>query len=116
MTILTRIKSNVLVDDTIRARITDFGLATATQTLDSIRGASDGDDRVAKWIAPEILSEKGTFSKEADVFSFAIVMIVVRYECVVLVELWFTVVPYHYRCLSAQFHSITVYLRRLQRQ
>jgi len=108
VTVLTRVKSNVLVDATIRARITDFGPATATQNLDSIRSASEGHGRAAQWTAPEILSEKGTFSKEADVFSFAMVMIEVSYEWVVLVELWFTVIPYRHRDLPARLHLIIV--------
>ena len=95
------------MDATIRARITDFGPATATQNLDSIRSTSEGYGRAAQWTAPEILSEKGTFSKEADVFSFAIVMIEVRYEWV-LVELWFTVIPYRHRDLPARLHLIIV--------
>ena len=57
------------------ARITDFGLAIVTQDLDSLRrGSGDG----ARWIAPEILANRGTYSKEADVFSFAMVTIEVR--------------------------------------
>jgi serine/threonine protein kinase len=62
-----------------RALITDFGLATVTKSLDSIRSAADGHDHTARWTAPEILSEQGTYSKEADVFSFAMVMIEVRH-------------------------------------
>ncbi|KAF9644873.1 kinase-like protein [Thelephora ganbajun] len=66
---------NVLVDGDDHARITDFGLATVTQNLDSMRSASDDQGHTARWTAPEILNEKGTYSKEADVFSFAMVMI-----------------------------------------
>jgi len=67
--------SNILVDATDRARITDFGLAVVTQDLDLIRGASAESNHSVRWIAPEILSDQGTYSKEADVFSFAGVMI-----------------------------------------
>jgi len=66
------------VDSSGRARITDFGLATVTRNLDSIRSASDDQGHTVRWTAPEILNE-GTYSKEADVFSFAMVMIEVRY-------------------------------------
>ena len=69
---------NVLVDATGRARITDFGLATVTQNLDSIRSATGDQGHTARWTAPEILNEEGVHSKEADVFSFAMVMIEVR--------------------------------------
>ena len=61
-----------------RAQITGFGLAVVTQNLDSIRSASDDKDQTARWTAPEILNDEGTYSKEADVFSLAMVMIEVR--------------------------------------
>jgi len=73
--ILTRAQPNILVDPAGCARITDFGLATVTQNLDSMRTASDDKGHTARWTAPEILNEQGTYSKEADVFSFAMVMI-----------------------------------------
>ena len=66
------------MDATGHARITDFGLAVVTQDLDSIRSASTECGRSARWIAPEILSGQGTYSKVADVFSFAGVAIEVR--------------------------------------
>ena len=69
---------NILVDSTGHAMITDCGLAIVTRNLDSIRGAPDEHGHSTRWIAPEILDNRGTFSKEADVFSFAMVMIEVR--------------------------------------
>lgn len=69
---------NILVGKDGRARITDFGLATITQNADSIRSASDGHGHTARWTAPEILNEEGTYSKEADIFSFAMVTIEVH--------------------------------------
>ena len=87
MTILTYVKSNVLVDATICARITDFGLVDITQNLDSILKTSGRNGYATRWTAPEIMSEDASFSKEADVFSFAMVMIEVHREWVILVEL-----------------------------
>ena len=55
------------------AQITDFGLATVTQDLDSIRNGLDEHSQCARWIAPEILGGRKTYSKEGDVFSFAMV-------------------------------------------
>ena len=78
VTVLTLNQSNVLVDTTGHARIVDFGLATVTHDLDSIRGASGEHKDSTRWTAPEILDGQGTHSKEADVFSFAMVMIEVR--------------------------------------
>ena len=75
---LTRIQQNILVDAAGHAQITDLGLSTVTQNLDSVRSASGDQGRTAWWTAPEILNEEGTYSKEADVFSFAMVMIEAR--------------------------------------
>ena len=89
---LTSSQSNILVDTAGHARITDFGLAAVTHDLDSIRNAaglttathdldsnaSDEHGHNARWIAPEILSGWGTYGKEADVYSFAMVTIEVR--------------------------------------
>ena len=71
---------NVLVDDTGHARITDFGFAVVTHNLDIMWGALPGDGHTARWTAPEILTGKGANSKEADVFSFAMVVIEVSRE------------------------------------
>ena len=60
------------------ARITDFGLSIVTQELSSIRRASVEGSQNAWRIAPEILDDRGSYSKEADIFSFAGVMIEVR--------------------------------------
>ena len=71
-----------------RALIADCGLAMVTQNMDSIRGAPDEHGNSTRWIAPEILDNRGTFSKEADVFSFAMVMIEVR--CGFRIDIWRT--------------------------
>ena len=74
---LTPVQPNILVDDSGRARITDFGLAAMPQDSAPKRGFLD--DHNARWTAPEILHDYGTYSKEADVFALAMVMIEVRY-------------------------------------
>ncbi|KAF9789481.1 kinase-like protein [Thelephora terrestris] len=66
---------NILVDATGRARITDFGLATVTQNVDSFRSTAGEPAHTPRWTAPEILGGEGSHSTEADVFSFAMVMI-----------------------------------------
>jgi len=78
VTALIPSQSNILVDGTGRAQITDFGLATFTQNLDSTRNALSEHGDSARWIAPEIFDNRGTSSKEGDVFSFAMVTIEVR--------------------------------------
>ena len=69
---------NVFVDHSGRARIADFGLATVTQNVDSVRNASLQRGFTPRWAAPEVLNE-GPHSKEADIFSFAMVTIEVRH-------------------------------------
>ena len=64
------------MDDSGNARIADFGFATVTQNLDSMQSAHC-QRGTPRWTAPEVLNE-GPYSKEADVFSFAMVMIEVR--------------------------------------
>ena len=49
-----------------------------TQDLDSVRTPAGDHGRTVRWTAPEILNEQGTYSEEADIFSFAMVMIEVR--------------------------------------
>lgn len=58
------------MDEIGHARIIDFGLAVVIQNLDSIRGTFNEHDCNSGWSAPEILSNQGSHSKEADVFSF----------------------------------------------
>ena len=58
------------------ARITDFGLARNQDIAEQV-GATPGG--TARWTAPEISEGRGTQSKRADVFSFAMVMVEVGY-------------------------------------
>lgn len=67
------------MDATGHARITDIGLVDIVQDLDSMRSVSSTENGGGvRWIAPEILNNQGTYSKEADIFSFAGVTIEVR--------------------------------------
>ena len=77
---LTVDQSNILVDSAGHARITDFGLAMVTHDLNLIQGTSAERDDSVRWIAPEILNNQETYSKGADVFSFAGVAIEVRWR------------------------------------
>jgi serine/threonine protein kinase len=77
--VLTPCQPSILVDNSGRARIADFGFATIPQSGGSAESVSVDHDDTARWIAPEISNEQGTYSKEADVFSFAMVMIEVCY-------------------------------------
>lgn len=66
------------MDGSGHARIADFGLAAITQIPDPIRRGSEGQGIATQWIAPEIVNKRGAYSKQADVFSFAAVMIAAR--------------------------------------
>ena len=63
-----------VVEDTPRALIADFGIATVTKNLDSIRPATHQNIHTPRWSAPEVLREENP-SKESDVYSFAMLTI-----------------------------------------
>jgi serine/threonine protein kinase len=86
------------VDADDHARITDFGLTTVTQNIDSIQTTSGHQGHTARWTAPEILNEEGTYSIEADVFAFAMVMIEARHTLGARVGFMFTVTLGGHRC------------------
>jgi serine/threonine protein kinase len=68
--LIKELQPNILVDASGRARITDFGLAQ-----DIIGGISIAEGQSARWTAPEVSAEEERPSKEADIFSFAMVMV-----------------------------------------
>ena len=71
-------QSNVLVDATGRARITDFYFATVITDMDSELGHLFRQCCTQRWTAPEVL-KGGIYSEEADIFSLAMVMVEVRH-------------------------------------
>ena len=84
---LTSGQSKILVDDSGCPRIIGSGVP-APVNLDgnlvhSITNHIGWKRRMARWAAPEVVHWKNPRSKEADVFSFAMVMIEVRckYHC-----------------------------------
>ena len=70
---LTLRQPNVLVDEFGHARLADFGFSMVARNLDSIQGDSDCHGFTPRWSAPEVL-EHWSHSKEADTFSFGMVM------------------------------------------
>jgi serine/threonine protein kinase len=68
-----------VVDKIPHARLADFGIATVTKNLDSIRSETRQDVHTPRWSAPEIIREHNP-TKESDVYSFAMVMIEVHRE------------------------------------
>jgi serine/threonine protein kinase len=111
---LTPIQPNILVDEHGRARITDFGLATVAQSDDWIRIDPDvNHGHSARWTAPEILEMEGSYSKEADIFSFAMVMIEVRHRCVTPIRSGLADTPDRSRHSLVSFHFTATCLLQL---
>ena len=61
------------MDDTGRARLTDFSFTTVTSDPGSAVSIREG--QAVRWAAPEILDKERPVSKESDVHSFAMVLI-----------------------------------------
>ena len=109
-TVLTPGQPNILVDDYGNARIADFGFTTVTQNSDSMGAVSCHHGNTPRWTAPEVLKE-GPYSKEADIFAFAMVMIEVCH--LLCVGHWPTAVSYRCRHSLVHFHSVMRNLSRL---
>lgn len=72
------IQKSILVDPNGCARITDIGLFAVAQYQVSLQNVPGNYQHRVYWAAPEILETPGAYSKEADVFAFAGVVIEVR--------------------------------------
>jgi len=97
-TVLIPGQSNILVDGSDRARIADFGIAAVIQDRNSVQDVMDEYEYTARWTAPEILNEQDPYSKESDIFSFAMVMIEVCYGLPIVCRCLFHVnVGVHWR-------------------
>lgn len=64
---------SILVDDTGRARLTDFDLAAVVLDFGSAGTIKDG--HAVRWAAPEILDKERPVSRKSDIYSLAMVMI-----------------------------------------
>jgi len=78
--VLTFGQPNVVVDHSGHARIADFGYATVFEDEDPAVSNPDELGHTPRWTAPEIWNGQTTYSKEADIFSFAMVMVEVCYR------------------------------------
>lgn len=70
---------NVLVKDPCNALIADFGLAKISRKIDPERYTSNQKAFSVRWAAPEVING-GEYSEEADIYSFAMVVIEVGYR------------------------------------
>ena len=107
--ILIPFQLNILVDDSGHARIADLGSATVAAEQDSEESTSDQLGHTPRWAAPESLN-KGIYSKEADVFSFAMVMIEVCRERSAESKLQLTLISYRPRCSLVRSRSVATRL------
>ena len=65
---------NILVDHNGNARLTDFGLASVVRGLNSVL-VTKVKGYTEAWAAPEVLEKGDKATPEADIFSFAMVVI-----------------------------------------
>ena len=75
----------ILVDNSGHARIGGFGLYKVTRDFDPAESTPTHRRHNLQFPAPEVLMG-GVYSKKADIFSFAMVMVEVRHEspCVLI--------------------------------
>ena len=85
-------------------------------TSNSMLGTSTERDPSALWTAPEILVNQGTYSKEADVFSFAGVAIEVRCRQISWSRYMSDYRSFEQRFSPAPLHLVTNHLTRLRWQ
>lgn len=71
---LTLGQPNILVDHNGHACLTDFGLASVVHGINSAL-VSHLEGYTARWTAPEILKGANKITREADIFSFGMVVI-----------------------------------------
>ena len=72
-------QANILVDHFGRARITDFSLAGFGRHRGPTHHTVEAHDYNTRWTAPEVLEKTGPLTEEADIFSFGMVMVEVRF-------------------------------------
>ena len=73
-------ESNVVVDESGHARLTDFGLAPITNNSNLTVALSSVGNQDSTWLAPEIVHSSASTEvdlKPADIFSFAMLVYVV---------------------------------------
>ena len=67
-------QSNVLISRRGRARLTDFGFTSVVRGLNSVL-VPELQGCTLRWAAPEVIRGEGRNTQEADIYSFAMVVI-----------------------------------------
>ena len=70
-------QSNVLISRRGRARLIDFGFTSVVRGLNSVL-VPELQGCTLRWAAPEVIRGEGGGTQEADIYSFAMVVIEVR--------------------------------------
>jgi TPR repeat protein len=69
---------NVLISDTGRAKLTDFGLSKVKQITKSLTSKSSNQSSQAvgtlPWMAPELFKRKAEYTKKADIYSLGMIL------------------------------------------
>jgi len=66
--------SNILIDDTSHAFISDFGLAKFVTSTTTSSSSSSGAKGTLQWMAPELLSGSSHYDEKCEVFSYGILL------------------------------------------
>jgi serine/threonine protein kinase len=79
---------NVLVDNSERARITDFGLSMfRPNNTSGLTLTTDSGGRTDRWASPELLEENAVPTRASDIWAFGCVCYEVRHLVTVLIVL-----------------------------
>ena len=74
-------KSNILIDESGNARITDIGLMAIARNHSIGTSSTDHlDQALVRWMAPELFGPKGKRSFATDVYAFGMTMLEVDYR------------------------------------
>ena len=72
--LISSYQSNVLISRRGRARLTDFGFTSVVRGLNSVL-VPELQGCTLRWAAPEVIRGEGRSTQEADIYSFAMVVI-----------------------------------------
>jgi tRNA A-37 threonylcarbamoyl transferase component Bud32 len=65
---------NVLLDDTFRAKVSDFGLSKLKLSTSAVTLMGPSNGGTTRWMAPELFEEEAKTTKASDVYSYGIVL------------------------------------------
>lgn len=74
---------NVLLDDRLRAKLTDFGLSKVKSEVETL-GSAKGMKGTLGWMAPELFEEKASATQASDIYAYGMILweLIIRPYCV----------------------------------